>query len=147
MFIGHYQSKLDLQKGRVAVPSVFQKKLGKKAIITKGFDNSLLLVSFTDWQQVISAVTQNNFLSGISRQTDRFLLGNAFEVEFDQQGRLVIPKKLREYANLEQEVLFVGVGSRIEIWSSKQWQKQDEYLNQNIAEITEKLDKKLTNQD
>ena len=37
-------------------------------------------------------------------------------MEVDKQGRILIPSVLREFAALEKDVVFVGVGSRIEIW-------------------------------
>lgn len=142
MFIGNYQSKLDTQKCRTAVPSKFRRLLGKKAIITQGYEKSLMLVKAEDWEKVISDVTNTSFLSGAARQTERFLLGSAFEIEFDAQGRFIIPSTLRKYADLGNEIVFVGVGSRIEIWSQKTWDGQQKYLQENIAAISEKLDKK-----
>ena len=142
MFLGNFQTNFDSQKGRCATPSIFRKKLGKKAIITKGYENSLIIVSLEDWERVIADVSNSSFLSSKSRQTDRFLLGNAFEIEFDSQGRCVIPPKLREYAKLGKEILFVGVGNRIEIWDLKNWEKNDQYLNENIARISEEANDK-----
>ncbi len=147
MFLGHYLTNIDNQKSRTAVPSVFRKILGKKAIITKGYENSLLLVKTDDWTNIITTVLGQNFLSGMSRQTDRFLLGNAFEVEFDAQGRFIIPQALREYAKIGKEVLFVGVGNRIEIWDKTAWEKNDQYLNENIAQISESLNEKHTSRE
>lgn len=139
MLLGNYQSNFDNQKGRCAVPNNFRKILGKKAIITKGYESSLILIKIEDWQKIVDQISTGNFLSSMSRQTDRFLLGNAFEVEFDSQGRCVIPLKLRDYAKLEKEILFVGVGNRIEIWSKTVWEKNDQYLDENINQISQQL--------
>jgi transcriptional regulator MraZ len=139
MFLGHFQSNFDKKKGRCAVPNVFAKNLGKEAVITKGYEGSLIIVKKQDWQAVISGASSGTFLSSLSRQTDRFLLGNAFEISFDTQGRFVIPPKLREYAQLGQQIIFVGVGNRIEVWGRQAWEKNDQYLSENIAQISEKL--------
>ena len=143
MFLGHYQTNFDSQKGRTSVPKVYAKELGREAVITKGYEGSLLIVKKSDWESIVTQVTGQGFLSGFSRQTDRFLLGNAFEVTFDAQGRFVVPSKLREYAHLGKEVIFVGVGNRIEVWDRTLWEKNDEYLNENIAQISETLNDKL----
>ena len=135
MFIGHFQTNFDNTKGRTAMPVIFRKSIGVKAIITKGYENSLIMVSIEEWQQIVGQVSTGNFLSSMQRQTDRFLLGNAFEVEFDSQGRFIIPLKLREHAKLGKEILFVGVGNRIEIWDRLVWEKNDLYLNENIEKI------------
>lgn len=143
MFLGHYQKNFNITKGRAALPSNFLKKLGRNAIITKGYEGSLLIVKSEDWQVVVKESLGQSFLSGLSRQTDRFLLGNAFELSLDAQGRCVIPAKLREYAKLGKEVMFVGVGNRIELWDKQNWDKNDQYLNQNIEEISEKLNEQI----
>jgi len=97
------------------------------------------MVSIEEWQQIVGQVSTGNFLSSMQRQTDRFLLGNAFEVEFDSQGRFIIPLKLREHAKLGKEILFVGVGNRIEIWDRLVWEKNDLYLNENIEKISQQI--------
>lgn len=140
MFLGNYTQKLDIKKGRTAVPVRFRQLLGKKAVITQGHERSLILVNSVSWKKVIEGVANKSFLSGASRQTDRFLLGNAFEVEFDKQGRFILPKALRKYAQLDKEIIFVGVGNRVEIWDKTAWEKQQKYLAENIAQISEKLD-------
>ncbi|NMB57059.1 division/cell wall cluster transcriptional repressor MraZ [Candidatus Beckwithbacteria bacterium] len=142
MYLGNYQTRFDQQKGRTAIPSSFRKQLGKKAIITKGYENSLMIIPVNDWEKVIGKVLDENFLSGFSRQTERFLLGNAFEISFDSQGRFIIPVNLREYAKLENETIFVGVGNRVEMWDKKVWEKNNQYLDENIAQLSEKLDEK-----
>lgn len=143
MFLGHYQKNFNITKGRTALPSSYLKELGNKIIITKGYEGSLLIVKSEEWQEVIKGVLGESFLSGLSRQTDRFLLGNAFEIKLDSQGRCVIPAKLREYAKLGKEIMFIGVGNRIELWDKQNWDKNDQYLNQNIEEISEKLNEQL----
>ena len=145
MFIGHYQTNFDEIKGRTAVPKIFALQLEGKVVITKGYEGSLIIVKFSDWELVIKDVTSTSFLSGLSRQTDRFLLGNAFEVNLDAQGRIVIPEQLRVYAHLGKEILFVGVGNRVEIWDKNAWDKNDQYLNENIAQISQSLHDKSGN--
>lgn len=142
MFLGHYQTNFDTEKGRTALPSNFRRQVGKSVILTKGYEGSLFLVSVKDWEQIVGTVTGQGFLSAYSRQTDRFLLGNAFEIGLDAQGRFVIPLKLREYAKLGKEIVFVGVGKRIEVWDRIQWEKNDQYLNDHIVEMSEKLEEK-----
>lgn len=139
MFLGNFQTNFDNIKGRTAMPVQFRKALGSKAVLTKGYEGSLIMVKTEDWQQVVGSVLTGNFLQSRSRQTDRFLLGNAFEIDFDSQGRFVIPPKLREYANLGKTIIFVGVGNRVEIWDRTNWDKNDQYLSENIEKISEEL--------
>lgn len=142
MFLGNYSTHLDKEKGRTSLPSVFRKEVGDVAIVTKGYEGSLLLITKANWEKVIGSVTGQSFLSAFSRQTDRYLLGNAFEIHLDSQGRFVIPQALRSYAELGKSIIFVGVGNRIEIWDQSQWIKNDQYLSENSAQLSEKLDEK-----
>jgi len=142
MFLGNYTQKLNIKKGRTAVPAKFRSLLGKKAIITKGYEGSLILVSLISWKKVTEDIANKNLLSGPSRSADRFLLGNAFEIKLDKQGRFIIPVGLRNHAKLGKEIIFAGVGNKIEIWEKQSWEKQQKYLTENIAQISEKLDEK-----
>lgn len=138
MLIGHYTTKAD-SKGRVALPAKFKAGLGNKVIVTAGYENSLMVVSAKDWQTVIGQVTNNKLTLEPARATDRFLLGSAFEVELDSQGRFIIPKYLRQYAKISQLVVFIGVGNRVEIWSQAKWEVYEKYLDKNISQLGEKL--------
>ena len=138
MLIGHYTTKAD-SKGRVALPAKFKANLGNKVIVTAGYENSLMIVSVKDWQTVIGQVTNNKLTLEPARATDRFLLGSAFEVELDAQGRFIIPKYLRQYAKISQSVVFIGVGNRVEVWSQAKWTDYEKYLDKNISQLGEKL--------
>jgi len=140
MLIGNYSAKLSLEKGRTALPKKFRQCLGKKLVITAGYEDSLMIVSKDSWQKVVGGVINQSFISTPARETDRFLLGSAFEVELDNQGRFVIPQTLRSYADLSENIFFVGVGNRVEVWDQSSWGKYQKYLDKNIEKIAQKLD-------
>ena len=139
MLIGNYQAKLDSEKGRTALPKKFRQELGKKIILTAGFENSLMIVSTNSWQKVVGEIVNKPFIDGAARETDRFLLGSAFEADLDSQGRFIIPKTLRKYAGLSEDIVFVGVGNRVEVWELEKWNEHQLYLDENIEKITQKL--------
>lgn len=138
MFIGHYLTKVD-PKGRASLPAKFKAELGRKVIITTGYENSLMIVAVNDWQRVVGQITNLGLGLGPARATDRFLLGGAFEVELDKLGRFLIPKALRSYASIGSEVVFVGVGNRVELWAEVKWKDYQKYLKANISQLGEKL--------
>lgn len=140
MLIGNYLAKFDIKKGRTALPKKFRQLLGRKIIITAGLENTLMIISQNSWEKVVGGIINKPFISGPARETDRFLLGSAFEVELDSQGRFIIPQTLRLYAGLSRDIVFVGVGNRVEIWSQKAWKKHQEYLDKNIERIAQQLD-------
>ena len=138
MLIGRYSVNVGV-KGRVAVPVKFRECLGKSAIISQGYEKSLLLVSRSKWEELTGFLKDKPLTISPARDTERFLFGSAFEVEFDSQGRIVVPQELREFAGLNSEVVFLGVGNRVEIWSRENWAKYDQVLKKNIEEIASKL--------
>ena len=138
LLIGHYETNLS-PKGRVALPSRFKKILGTKLIVAAGYEKALMIIAPKDWQAVVGQVTNRQLTVGPARATDRFLLGSAFEVVLDTQGRFIIPKYLRKYAELTDEVVFIGVGNRLELWSETKWQAYEQYLEKNISKLGEQL--------
>ena len=69
-----------------------------------------------------------------ARQFTRFFLAGAAGVEVDKQGRILIPAVLREFADITKDVVLVGVGSRVEIWSKDRWEGTVTY--QDMEEIS-----------
>ncbi len=131
MLLGQYQSKIN-EKNRVALPAKFKKDLGKKLIVTVGYEQSIMVVAQKDWQAVIEKMTSQKSPLEPGRDTDRFFFGSAFEVELDNQGRFVIPRYLRQHASLTSEIVFVGMGSRAEIWSQSNWDKYNQNINKRV---------------
>lgn len=140
MLLGNYQAKINY-KGRTAVPSKYRPQLGKEIIIGQWYENCLVIVSQKQWQELLKEIEEKPFITAPSRETDRFLAGGAFEIELDGQGRLVIPPSLREYADLKEEVVFVGLLNRVEIWDKANWEKHQKYLDEHAEEIAERLNK------
>ena len=70
----------------------------------------------------------------------RFFLAGAMECEIDKQGRFLITSSLREYAELDKEVVIIGVLTKIEIWSKDKWLEYSEKENQTADEIAEKME-------
>jgi len=139
MLIGHYITKLS-DKGRSALPAKYKKEIGQKAIIAKWYEGCLVVVSQTSWNALLNKLTgRSEMITAPVRETDRFILGSAFEIELDSQGRFVIPKSLREFAKLSEEIMFVGLGDRVEIWDKEVWKVKEDYIQENAAEFLEKL--------
>ncbi len=138
MLIGQYRTKIS-PKGRLAFPKKFREELGDSLVVTVGYENSLMVVSAKDWHSLIAATAEKPFVLGSARNTNRFLLGEASEVGLDEQGRFILPAYLREYAKIEEEVVFLGLNKYVEAWDKKVWEEYQKYLNEHIGEIAEKL--------
>src|SRR3989304_1760094 len=122
MLIGQFQVKVG-EKGRLAFPKRFREILGDRLIITYGFENSLIVVSESNWKALLEGTEDKPFIQSGARKTQRFLLGSAAMVDLDSQGRFILPEYLRGYATLQEEVVFVGLNKYVEIWENKKWQE------------------------
>lgn len=122
MLIGEYRYQVGL-KNRVALPKKLRDDLGKDAVIMRGYEGSILVVSRRDWSKLIEETISGPLTSPEVRDTARFLMGGANEIEFDRQGRFVLPQVLVEYAAIApgDEVVFVGLGKWVEIWAEERW--------------------------
>lgn len=138
MLIGQYGSNIS-EKHQVGLPKKFREKLGEKLIITKGFENCLIIVSEENWKTLLEGTEGKPFTSKSTRELQRFLLGNASDVELDSKGRFVIPEYLRTFARLQDEIVFVGIQRFVEVWNKQLWEKHQEDLAKNIDSIAERL--------
>lgn len=122
MLLGEYRHNVDV-KGRVSVPSKFRNDLGQTFVITKGLDNCLFMYSKQEWETFELKLKELPLTSQDARSFVRFFFAGAAECEVDKQGRINIPQNLREYANIQKDVVIVGVATRAEIWDSENWNK------------------------
>src|SRR6266478_6148368 len=102
MLLGQFEGKIG-EKHQAALPKKFREVLGEKLIITKGFENCLIIVSEENWQTLLEGTEGKPFTNKSTRELQRFLLGNATYVELDAKGRLVVPEYLREFAGIRHE--------------------------------------------
>lgn len=140
MFIGEYQHSLD-DKGRVIVPSKYREKLGLSFVLTKGLDGCLFLYTRQEWDTFEQKLKELPLTNTNARKFVRFFLSGAVECSTDKQGRILIPNHLRVYSGIEKDIVFIGMGNRIEVWSSENWNTyNDEVFDANLlAEQMEEL--------
>jgi MraZ protein len=140
MIAGEYTTQIG-EKKRVAIPKKFREELGSELIITRGYEQSLVLVNKKMWDKIAGSVLDGSFINKNIRETTRFLVGSANELEPDKQGRVVIPSGLFEYAKLKTEIVFVGLINWVEVWDKEVWDTKVAYLAQNGDAIAEELNK------
>lgn len=138
MFIGEYQHNLD-DKGRIAIPAKFRKKLSDGAIVTRGLDHCLFVLTKKDWEVLAKKLIALPLAQANSRAFVRLMLAGATDCEVDRQGRILIPEYLRAYAGLDKEAVVAGLYNRIEIWNASAWKIYKEKTESASDEIAEKL--------
>ncbi len=124
MFSGQYSSSLTTDN-QLTPPQGFGDLLVKGAMITRGFDRNLMVLTNQAFQKLTSKVMSMNLTDPAARMLMRMLLGNANEISIDNAGHMIIPEKLCQIANLQSPTVLVGMGDFFEIWSSEAWSEQE----------------------
>ena len=139
MLLGTYQGVIS-PKRRVAIPSSFRKEQKGKFILAKWYEGCLVLIQINDFQALLEKLRNDTELitRGV-RDTERFILGSAYEVVPDEQGRIVIPSSLVTYAGLKEEIYFIGLKDRVEIWEKGAWEIKEKAVAAQAAELLEKM--------
>ncbi len=138
MFLGRYAHSLDT-KGRLAIPARFREALGAEAVITRGIDRCLSLYPMSAWQPLAEKVSALSISDPDARAFRRMVFAEAAYVEFDRQGRILIPPDLRRYAGLDREAVVVGMHTYVEIWTPEQWEAQSQVMEQEGSSIAQRL--------
>ena len=140
MIIGEYKSKVG-DKKRVSLPKKFRDELGEEIILTRGYEDTLILVNKGMWEKIAKEVIGGSFINKNIRDTSRFLIGGATQLSIDMQGRFIIPDSLFEHAGLTDEIVFIGLINWIEVWDKDKWDKRVEYLKQHGEDIAQEINK------
>lgn len=138
MFIGEYQHSID-QKGRMAVPVKFRSALGGGAVVTRGLDHCLFMFTEQEWRELAQKLAALPLAQANSRAFVRLMMAGAVQVALDNQGRILLPDYLRQYAGLLKEVVVAGLYSRIELWDKERWQDYKSKTEADSEAIAEKL--------
>jgi MraZ protein len=138
MLIGQHEGKIDA-KNRIAFPKKFRKILGDRLIVTLGYENSLIIVSEKNWKALLEGTEGKPFIQSETRETQRFLLGGASNVELDNKGRFVLPAYLRGFGKIKDEVVFLGLSRYVELWDKSHWEEYRLNLEKNIDRISQRL--------
>lgn len=128
MLTGKYYVKVD-SNGRVTIPARLREHLGERFVLAMGLDGCLWAYSKEQWEREILRPLQG--ISPFDRDQARvFRAISAWsqEVEMDKQARVVLPEPLREQAKIGEEVVFVGVLTRVEIWARENWEREEVFL-------------------
>lgn len=117
---GTYEHKID-DKGRLSIPPKLLEQLGEVFYVTVTTEQCLAIYSAARWEQILERLNE----VPLSKQRKlRPLFANA-AVYNDTKGRILLPQHLRDTAKLQKEVTVVGAGTRVEIWDTDTWTRQN----------------------
>lgn len=125
-FLGKYYYTLD-QKGRIIIPAplreiIFNKYSNSKLYITNApFDKCLDIYPFDEWNRLIEKLRLLPQTSDSVEFYQRRVIASASECEIDKQGRILIPYEQRLDAEINTDVVIVGMLNRIQVWDKSKW--------------------------
>jgi len=134
LFLGEYLVNFSGQ-GRVVVPKKIREAIGKAKTftLTKGFDRCLSGFRNEDWEKETVKLMGNIAMEQQTAEAKRHFFSSAVVTEIDEQGRVVVPKNLLDYADLKgKDVVIIGVGTYFEVWNTKEWIEYREKIEKNI---------------
>lgn len=123
--LGEHHYQIDA-KGRISLPSKFRDAFGDGVYLTLGQDGCLFAFPRPEWERRREEVQGLAISDPTNRAYARMFFGNADQVDLDPQGRLVLPRSLRENAHIGRDVAVVGVSDRLEIWDGEEWRRYRE---------------------
>lgn len=142
-FTSEYESKLDA-KGRLVLPSRIKAQLpeegGSELVIRRGFEQCLILYPLVEFKKVFSKISGLNEFNEEYRKLQRNFFSGTATVEMDNNGRFLIPKNMLGYAQLEKDVILVGMGNKVEIWNPAIYEK---HLINDPSELSKLAEKYL----
>lgn len=136
IFAGEYEHRIDPQN-RVAIPARFKQAFLEGIVLGRAYDNCVVVYTPEEWERAASDIAQQPATSANARKLARLTFSGAYAGNLDRSGRVVIPQQLREYAGLGDNVVIVGTGRFMEIWSIDAWEHERRSLDTEAADIAE----------
>ena len=142
-FTSEYESKLDV-KGRLVLPSRIKAQLpevgSNELVIRRGFEQCLVIYPMVEFKKVFSKISGLSEFNEEYRKLQRNFFSGTATVELDNNGRFVVPKNMLTYANIDKDVILVGMGNKVEVWNPSIYEKQ---LIQDPSELSKLAEKHL----
>lgn len=142
MFYGEHEHFLD-KKGRIIIPSKFRiamkENYVEKFFITRGLDLCLFMFPEEEWKSQEAKFRAIPFTKREGRRFNRLFFSGAVDVIPDKQGRILIPRYLKEYAHIKKDIMIIGISNRIEIWGKEKWEEFYNATKDSFEDIAEKL--------
>lgn len=138
MFIGRYYHKLE-EKGRVSLPKNLRGDQ-QDWIITKGLDGGLFLFLAENFQSEIAKLAERSFTKKNDRDFVRYMTNDAYSLTVDNNGRVLLPEYLKNFAQIKKDVVIVGSYNKIEIWDIDLYHQYIEEIEKNAQSIAESID-------
>jgi len=139
MFLGEFEYKID-EKGRVPVPPKYRRELREGVILAPGVERCIDVYTLAEWKKQAATLTTGPLARSKLRRLNRAIFATAFSLNIDGQGRIALPVPLREYAEIEDEVIIAGANTYLELWNKEQWESEKATSQEQAWQIIESLE-------
>ena len=139
--IGTYKSTLD-DKGRLVLPARLRKSKSvplDSFVLTLGLDKCLFLFPVPEWDRIEQQLENYNFTHQDANFFSRMLFSHAMEIALDRQHRISVPAELSAEVSIEHDLLILGVGKRIELWSPAMFEQYKKGFDKTYEQVAQKL--------
>lgn len=138
MFFGKFYHSID-QKGRMRIPAKLRHGLGERFFVLRGTGKCLYVCPEELFTELNEKFSQAPLYDVATQKTIRAIMSTGEQVEEDNQGRFLLNSDLRKLINIEKDVVFVGAGKKIELWSKEEWDKENAEIEENYTEALGQL--------
>lgn len=136
LLLGTYTPKIDA-KGRMALPAKLRSQLGAGLVMARGQERCVYLLPQSEFRRIAIQIQHTSMGDKAARDYLRVFLSGAVDQDPDKQGRVLVPQMLRDYANLGDDIVVIGVGTHAEIWNREAWERYLNEKEQGYADIAD----------
>jgi MraZ protein len=135
MLSGQFEHTIDA-KGRLILPKPFRERFEGKGFLAPNALSCLNLWTESEWTRRVTQEESTLEQASADRlRTFRFVMSLTSFVTIDEQGRFLVPARIRDFAAIESDVLINGVVSHLEIWSPHVWATAMESADQQFRSV------------
>ena len=139
LFFGEYPLTVD-DKGRLLIPADVRKEMnperdGEGFFLIVGSNHRPWLYPELGYQALVSTLTSELMPGDDMLEFDRMNFSMASRLNWDKQGRSVLPAKIIERTKLGRDVTMIGVRDHLELVNTDQWEIESAQLEARRAEI------------
>lgn len=139
MLLGTFEHR-GLHTGTLIVPEELRSELEQGFVMTRGLDRCVAVFPRPIWEELLQRIEERtSFLRRDARLFQRHTYGRATPSKLDSEGHMTVPEELQRYAELPDEVVIVGIATRLEIWNPEHWKYQESRIEERAEDASEAL--------
>lgn len=135
-FNGRFNNRLD-DKNRIRIPAKFKKELGKDYKFAFGPGESIYVLPKEEYEKILAGFGEASFFDEDAQNAIAQFTGMVYDISEDNQGRVLIPAELKEYAKIDKDIVITGAASYLRIESAEAFAAKN--ANLNVSSVFAKL--------